>query len=98
MKNLHIICGCSSSEHTLRFIYDKEDPDMIYTEVYLNQHNSILKRIWIAFKYVLGYTSKYGHFDCTLMDKNTAKKLHFFLKDFIKNGSTQIRHIPNKNP
>lgn len=82
-RNHFLICACNSAEHTLRFMYDKEH-DEIYTEVYLNQYNSFLTRLVIAIKYIFGYTSKYGHFDCTIMTKDSAKKLNFFLKDFLK--------------
>lgn len=83
VNNHFVICSCLSSEHTLRFMYDKEDKE-IYTEVYLNQHNNVFKRIIIAIKYIFGYTSKYGHFDCTLMSAEEAKKLSFFLRGITK--------------
>jgi hypothetical protein len=84
MENNHfLICSCNSSEHTLRFMYDKGENE-IYTEVYLNQHNNLFKRLLVAVKYVFGYTSKYGHFDCTILNKQSARKLNFFLRDFLK--------------
>jgi hypothetical protein len=83
MRNHFLICSCSSSEHTLRFIYDKSENE-IYTEVYLNQHKNLFKRLIVAIKYIFGYTSKYGHFDCTMMDESEAKKLYHWLKHYIK--------------
>lgn len=71
---LFVSCDCGSPEHTLRFILDLEG-QMIHTEVYLNNYNNVFKRMWIALKYVFGYTSKYGHFDCTVMDVETASQL-----------------------
>ena len=78
MKNHFVVCDCHSSEHTLRFIYDEEDKEL-YTEVYLYQHFSFLKRIYVAVKYIFGYTSKYGHFDCTIINKIETLKLKEFL-------------------
>lgn len=78
MKNHFVVCSCNSSEHTLRFIYDKEE-DELYTEVQLSQHKSIIKRIVAAVKYIFGHTSKYGVWDCTIVDKSEAAKLRFFL-------------------
>lgn len=84
MENNHfLICSCKSSEHTLRFMHDKDENE-IYTEVYLNQHNSFIRRLMIAFKYIFGYTSKYGHFDCTILSESEARKLFYFLKKVVK--------------
>ncbi len=66
-------CDCGAVEHTLRFVINKEDGE-IYTEIYLNQHRSWYKRVWVAIKYVFGYTSRYGHWDCwTLHGKDVAR-------------------------
>lgn len=81
MNNHFLVCECNSSEHTLRYMYDQENKEL-YTEVYLNNHNSIFKRIYIAVKYIFGYTSKYGHFDCTIMSKKEASKLFHFLRKY----------------
>lgn len=83
MDNHYTICSCLSSEHTLRFVLDKEN-DELYTEVYLNHSNNLFMRIIAAIKYIFGYTSKYGHFDCTIISKQEAKKLSFFLRNYTK--------------
>lgn len=86
MKNHFVVCSCKSSEHTLRFIYDSEIKEL-YCEVQLNQYRSLLKKLLIAIKYVLGYKCKYGHWDCTLIDKDEMEKLYFFLKNRRKSDS-----------
>lgn len=78
MKPEYFTCQCNSPEHTLRFVLDKEDNE-IYTEVYLNQHNNFFKRCWIALKYVFGYTSKYGHWDCFILKNEEAGRLKHLL-------------------
>jgi len=65
-------CDCASSEHTLRFLIENdirfEDwPPELYTEVYLNHYESFWKRSIAGIKYIFGYKSKYGHWDCTIL-------------------------------
>lgn len=81
MDNHFVVCSCSSSEHTIRFIHDAENNEL-YTEVQLKQHRSFFKRIFVAFQYLIGYTSKYGHWDCTLVSKEEARKLTTFLRTY----------------
>lgn len=78
MRNHFVVCDCQSPEHTLRFMYDEEEKEL-YTEVYLNQYRSFFKRVYVAIKYIFGYTSKYGHWDCTMISKPKADKLKAFL-------------------
>lgn len=83
MIEKYISCSCGSSEHTLRFILNKEDGE-IYTEVYLNQHRSFFKRAIIGIKYILGYKSRYGHWDCFSADREKILELKNFINDAIK--------------
>lgn len=74
-------CECYSPEHTLRIVltYDEnnDEPPEVYTEIYLNQPNSFFKRIWIALKYIFGYKSQYGCWDCfNLQAKDTSKLMN----------------------
>ena len=71
-------CECHSDEHTLRFAYD-EDGDL-YTSVYLNQYRGFWKRVLVAIKYVFGYKSRYGDWDCFVA--NSPEKIKE-LKDFF---------------
>jgi len=63
MKTEYFECSCSSAEHTLRFVIDEED---VYTEVHLTT-KAWYKRIWTAIKYIFGFASRYGCYDCTLI-------------------------------
>jgi hypothetical protein len=73
-------CSCYSDEHTLRIMLD-DDPDYpeLYTSVFLNNYNTgflgFFKRVWIAIKYVFGYKSKYGHWDCFNLRRGDADRL-----------------------
>ena len=53
---------------------DKDDPGL-YLEVQLIQHRNFFQRIWAAIKYVFGYRSNYGHWDCWLLDMRDTKGL-----------------------
>jgi len=48
-------CLCSSPNHTLRFVLDK-DPEFptIYTEIMMSHYQPWYKRIWISIKYIFG--------------------------------------------
>lgn len=78
-------CRCGSSEHTLRFVLDKdpEDPG-IHTEIYLNQWQSWWKRAWIGMKYMLGYSCRYGHWDCWIeLSDEDAKRLRDMCDEYL---------------
>lgn len=79
MKSIYFECQCHSAEHILRFIYNEEDKEL-YTEIYLDQHRNILKRILVAIKYIFNYKCKFGDFDCFLFKNSDIKKLQKLLK------------------
>ncbi len=76
---MYYTCECLSPQHTLRFVYDGND---LYTEVYLNQYRNFFKRIWVAVKYVFGYTSKYGHWDTWILNGNDMERLGSMLEKY----------------
>lgn len=67
-------CECGSPEHTLVFRYNEEDNEL-YTMVFLNQYRNIFKRIWVAIKYIFGYKSKYGDWDCFVLRPEDKDRL-----------------------
>ncbi len=88
IKIEHIVCSCGSSEHVLEFMFDidEKEPqfDHIYTQVQLHQYRTFRERVWVAIKYIFGYKCRYGVWDCTVMEKEEAKKLYKFLGQYIK--------------
>lgn len=76
-------CACFSDEHTLKFSYDPDENEL-FTSVYLNQYRNVWKRIWVAVKYVFGYPSKYGHWDCFVMQPEDAERLKALLERFVE--------------
>lgn len=83
MESKFYECSCLASEHTIRFIFDKDDGS-VYTEVYLNTYHNFFKRLWIAFKYAFKLQSKYDAFDCTLFNPDDVKDLRDTLTVFIR--------------
>lgn len=65
MEHEYIECYCDSEHHLLRFTWD-EDPDWseIYLDVHLNYYYGFFKRLWYGIKYIFGFKSSYGQFDC----------------------------------
>lgn len=82
-EKIYLECACHSPEHTLLFTFAPEEKE-IYTSVFLNQYRNIFKRIWIAIKYVFGYTCRYGHWDCFNMKDEDVPKLISLLEAFQK--------------
>jgi len=74
----YIECSCKWAEHSLRFVFD--DDGTLYTEVHLTKA-PWYKRLIKAIAYILGKRSKYGCYDCTIIDKNDYDRLiDLFLK------------------
>lgn len=82
----YLECACDSDEHTLRFTLDKDDGE-IFTSVYLNHWLPWHKRVWLAVRYVFGYRCKYGHWDCTIINREGAKKLRAILDEFERSDA-----------
>lgn len=79
-----VVCSCSSPDHIVQFVHDDDSEssygEVLYIQVQLHQYHPWYQRMWIALKYIFGYESRYGHWDCTTMNKTEARKLFEFLK------------------
>lgn len=53
-ESVSIRCQCGNPEHDLVVNYDKEDY-LLWVDVHLHQTTNPIKRLWYAFKYVLGF-------------------------------------------
>jgi hypothetical protein len=82
----HFECQCSSDEHTLKFTLDELSGDIeeleIWTSVFLNQYRSFWSRLWVAIKYLFGFKSRYGHWDCFIMRGQDVDRLMALLKKY----------------
>jgi len=86
VKYKYLECFCSSVEHTLRLSYIEDEPDELYVELQLIYYDGIFARVWAAIKYVLGYSSQSGHFDCIGLDRAEVEKLRDELNMFLVKG------------
>ncbi len=59
-----IVCDCGSVDHLVMFSFEPEAPPhcppFFYVNVLLNPKRNIVKRIWLAIRYVFGGRGYYG--------------------------------------
>jgi len=72
----YLECACHSPDHTMRFHIEDDD---IYLTVHLTRDN-LFGRLKKGIKYIFGYTSRYGHFDEFIINKEDKFKLLQILK------------------
>ena len=72
------ICECHSYCHQAIFWYDEEE-ELLYVTIHLITHKNIFKRLWVAIKYVLGYTSNFGDWDEFIFKPEDEEKLRIYL-------------------
>lgn len=84
MELHHFACQCQTPEHTIRFEYDPEDEEL-YVSVSLICNQTFFRRVIDGVRYIFGYRSRYGMFDCTLLCEEDLDRLEDL-----------IRHAKNK--
>ena len=71
-------CTCSTFDHNIRFEVD-EEMGHIAISVPLNHWLPWWKRLWLAVKYVLKQTERYGHYDTVMLNPNDYGKIRELL-------------------
>jgi len=67
-------CDCASTEH--QFVIDYWDgDDELIVSVHLNPLEPWYKRVWMAVRYVFGYTSCYGSFQEVILQRDQVDRL-----------------------
>lgn len=66
LQKLYLDCQCECLEHVIRLQYDPENGD-INLDVHLTMHEKWYQRVWLAIRYVFGFRSKFGEYDCTML-------------------------------
>lgn len=84
LTNHYVQCTCGSTEHLVVFQkfdknIDPSDEDAFYISVQLRQWRPFWKRFLCAIKYIFGYQSRYGHWDCVSVSREEAENLRKFL-------------------
>lgn len=92
-------CMCHSDEHRLVFHLELDDiwnvpknkdkpiKDYWAPEVYATFHlrsHSFWKRLWCGVKYILGISSKFGHFDDFMLRPEDAARLKGVCEAYLK--------------
>lgn len=86
MKNndsLYLECDCGDHNHLFKLTYYEDggcEPTVVMS-VQLNQWHPWYRRLWLALRYVCGYESDYGHWDCTSLEPETMRKLRNWCED-----------------
>jgi hypothetical protein len=95
IERYHFDCVCGSDDHTFKFTHDSDDGDL-YLSVYLNQYHNFFQRVWAAVKYVFGYTSKYGHWDTTILSRSDTVRLgELCQRSVVACDAHMNEHIPD---
>lgn len=77
-EHTYIECDCDHAEHILRFTrysgLDELDKSLT-VNVYLSHYMGLFRRIWYGIKYIFGHKSRYGAFDCVLLNRKNVERL-----------------------
>ena len=79
-------------EHTFSFVITPNNRTLL--EVFLHNHHSLLRRVVVAFKYVLGYKSQWGHWDLLELSEDDVQRLWILLhkrRAEILNAKTKVQ-------
>lgn len=80
-------CQCHSPDHTFSWTWWHDDNDSLNMNIHLS-NGTFFKRLKDGVKYIFGYRCLYGHFDETLINRDTAKRMVVMLNKFIKGKRT----------
>lgn len=95
LKREYFECHCSCPEHRLVFAFETEPDDFpeLYTEVQLDNHRNIFKRIWLAVKYVFGYKCSYGAYANFSLNPEDTERLIKMLENYINVHNHHLRGL-----
>ena len=99
MQTKYFECDCGCADHVIRICIDdwEDEPfPSIYLEVQLRQYHSFLGRLWLAIKYIFGYKSKYGHWDCTCLKREQLPELIEVLKCGLLRKNINVGGVEKK--
>jgi len=79
-----ITCECGLTEHQFVLtLYDWGDDVEVFMEPHLSTYRNFFERAWAAIRYVFGYRSKYGEFDCVSLGEEQLIQISGFVKDAL---------------
>ena len=68
------ICRCFSPEHMIYITYD-EDYNDLYLHYHMDRNIGFWNRLKYGIKYIFGYDSKYGQWDCMMIKTEDKERL-----------------------
>lgn len=78
MEREVFFCSCGSNEHFFILSRFEDEEDFVYLSVFLDRPK-LLRRLINAFKYIVGYKSRYGEFSEVCLDMETRARIRNFL-------------------
>lgn len=84
MEQLVLDCQCGTTAHKIIMVRDDWDgqPELtIYVQ--LHQYRQWYKRVWWSLKWIFNGAVPYGHWDCTLLDRNHALKVRNMVEEYL---------------
>lgn len=81
----HFRCLCGSPDHQFDLSWDEDEA---WISIHLSPVDSVFDRLVRAVRYVFGYRSRYGDWDCPALSTEDVQRLH--------NATARIleRHAP----
>jgi len=92
IKDMCIRCNCGWHEHQAWLSYHPDD-ELGWGEVYLTTHlvpRGFFRRLWDAIRYIVGYRSRFGHFDEICISIEMATEIRDFLDSFIEHENEEV--------
>ena len=83
MNDHFIRCSCGHHEHQAIIAADPDD-GLLFVEFHLVTWQNILRRAWVAVRYVFGYRSRFGAWDELVMDRGQVEALRDYLSGFLE--------------
>jgi len=82
MNEYFIRCDCHCPEHQAIITTDADD-GLLFLEFHLTTWQNILRRAWVAIRYVFGYKCKFGAWDELVMNRDQVEALRCYLDRFL---------------
>jgi hypothetical protein len=86
-ETLYVECDCGHNDHTMKFTFtegDNYDVGSVYMAVQMGHGHIWYERIWLAIKYIFGYQSRFGHWDCVSLDYIRLRRIREFVDAALK--------------
>lgn len=83
-KQIILDCDCYTTAHKVIVTRDDwDDHPQLVLYVQMNQWRPWWKRVWFALKWVFGGATPYGHWDTTLVSRESAWELKQLVDQYL---------------